>query len=84
MYSYSISVTDLPSEYGDSSYKFWGARAIKSLDGHLIVQFNKHLLKLRCDASSCSWTKLPLELKKGVRHAVVMSLPPSYVCEPDN
>ena len=84
MYSYSISVTDLPSKYGDSLFKFNGARAIRSVDGQLIVQYYEHLLKLICDASSCSWTKLPLELKKAVDNAVVMSLPPSYVCEPDN
>ena len=84
MYSYSISVTDLPSQYGDTSELFWGARALRSVDGQLIVQFMKHLLKLNCDASSCSWIKLPLELKKAVKYAVVMSLPPTYVCEPNN
>jgi len=77
-------ITDLPSQYGDSDGEFWGPRAIKSVDGQLIIQYMEHLLKLNCDSSSCSWTKLPLELKKGVRAAVVMSLPPNYVCEPDN
>ena len=74
----------LPGVPGDSAGPgYWGARAIRAIDGQLIVQYMEHLLKLNCNETSCAWTELTLKLKKGVNVAVAMSLPAHYVCDPN-
>ena len=60
---------------------FRGAVAVTSESGQsVIVQHEKYFYELMCDTSVCSWKILPQQLSPGVRHSVMMTLPPNYNC----
>ena len=42
------------------------------------VHSEQNFFEFNCDASSCSWKKLPQELKEAVAESVMMKLPPGY------
>ena len=44
----------------------------------IIIVIIINLFELNCDASSCSWKKLPQEIKEAVAQSVMMKLPPGY------
>ena len=46
----------LPTDNVDSVYQFSGARAVTSSSGQgAIVQHKKHIYKLTCEVSGCTW-----------------------------
>ena len=76
-----ISVAELPTDHVDSEQKFLGAKAVTSASGQgSIVQFHKNFYELICEISGCSWRTLSQKLLLGVQSAVMMTLPPDYIC----
>ena len=76
-----ISVESLPTDYVNR-YKFEGARAVTSPSGQgVILQYNEYFYELRCETKECSWTILPQKLKQGVKHAILLALPPGTGCD---
>ena len=70
-----ISVTGLPTDHDDD---FYGTRAVTSASGQgAIVQYKKHLYKLTCVVSLCTWRILHNQLNPAVG-AVMMTLPSEY------
>jgi len=56
-----------------------GIRAMTSFGGFgAYVHSEQNLFEFNCDASSCSWKKLPQELKEAVSESVMMKLPTGY------
>ena len=75
-----ISVAELLSNRVDE-YGFWGATAVISGSRQgAIVQMLEHFYELLCETSGCFWRILPQKLSLGVKYAVMMTLPPDYMC----
>ena len=80
IYLITISVPGLPTDHVNKK-KFYGAAAVTSESGHgAIVQNMEYFYELNCNTSGCSWKILPQQLSPGVRHSVMMTLPPNYNC----
>ena len=62
---------------------FWGGVALPTLTGDgVIVQHNRNLYQLSCDASTCNWERLEKkELPFQIKNGVAMILPEEYTCE---
>ena len=74
-----ISVEPLPSTHHSD---FHGARILPSLAGNgAILQHKEHLYELMCNIRSCNWRVMEQTLKKPVRSAVMMYLPPGFARE---
>lgn len=71
-------IEKLPTAHESS---FGGAKALPSLSGKgAIIQHYEHLYELECNTSSCKWRIMVQKLKKSVNFAVMMYLPPDYIC----
>ena len=76
--TFFILVEKLPTAHESS---FGGAKALPSLSGKgAIIQHYEHFYELECNTSSCKWRIMVQKLKKSVNFAVMMYLPPDYIC----